>query len=103
LFSRNADFQVARCCANGDDALAAVRSEQPDVLLLDLRMPGKNGLDVLRTMRQEQLGCHTVLLTAAARDGEIVEAVQLGARGVVLKDAQPDELLDCVRAVSRGE
>ena len=103
LFARSPDFYVARCCATADEALAAVREEHPDVLVLDLRMPGKNGLDVLRTIAQEQLRCRTVLLTAAARDGEVVEAVQLGAQGVVLKDAQPDALLDCVRAVNRGE
>jgi DNA-binding NarL/FixJ family response regulator len=103
LFSRSPDFHVARCCATGDEALTAVREEHPDVLVLDLRMPGKNGLDVLRTIAQERLPCRTVLLTAAAREGEVVEAVQLGAQGVVLKDAQPDALLDCVRAVHRGD
>jgi len=103
LFTRSPDFYVARCCATGDEALAALREEHPDVLVLDLRMPGKNGLDVLRSIAQERIRCRTVLLTAAARDGELVEAVQLGVQGVVLKDAQPDALLDCVRAVNRGD
>jgi DNA-binding NarL/FixJ family response regulator len=66
-------------------------------------MPGKNGIDVLRVMDAEHLDCRTVLLTATARDSEVADAVKLGARGLVFKESQPEDLLECVRAVYRGE
>ena len=103
LFERHNEFEVVACCADGDRALEAVRSLQPDVLVLDLRMPGTSGLDVLRTLASEHVACRTVLLTAAIRDEDAVQAVQLGAKGIVLKDSQPESLLDCVRRVHRGE
>ena len=66
-------------------------------------MPERSGLDVLRAIAEEQLGCRTVLLTAAVADDEVIEAVRLGACGLILKDSPPAALLDCVRAVHQGE
>jgi len=103
LFERQEDFTVVGCCPDGAAALAAVRAERPDVLVLDLRMPGQSGLDVLRTIAAEGVPCHSVLLTAAVRDEEVVEAVKCGAKGIVLKESSADMLLDCVRRVARGE
>jgi len=103
LFERHNEFKVVAACPDGDSALEAVRGTQPDVLVLDLRMPGTGGLDVLRTMASEHMTCRTVLLTAAIRDEDAVQAVQLGAKGIVLKDSQPESLLECVRRVHRGE
>ena len=103
LFERQGDFAVLACCADGAAALAAVRTHRPDVLVLDLRMPGQSGVDVLRAIAGEQLGCKSVLLTAAVRDEEVVEAVKYGAMGIVLKESPADVLLDCVRKVARGE
>src|SRR5204863_2357308 len=82
---------------------AAVEREKPDVLVLDLRMPGESGLDVLRRMAAAQLACKSVILTAAVRDGAAQEAVRLGAKGLVLKESPPETLVDCVRSVYRGE
>ena len=80
-------------------------AEHPDicVLVLDLKMPGKNGLDVLGALAAEGLDCHTVLLTAALGDNEAVDALRLGAMGIVLKESSPEVLLECVRKVHRGE
>jgi DNA-binding NarL/FixJ family response regulator len=103
LFESHAEFEVVECCRDGDQALAAARTQQFDVLVLDLRMPGRKGLEVLRAIDVERLGCRTVLLTASIADDEVVEAIRLGAQGVVLKEASPDSLLDCVRQVHRGE
>jgi DNA-binding NarL/FixJ family response regulator len=103
LFQSQKDFEVVRCCANGDAALDALRTDQADVFVLDMRMPGKSGIDVLRVIAAEAIRCRTVLLTAALRDDDIVEAVRLGASGVVLKESSPDDLLDCVRRVHLGE
>jgi DNA-binding NarL/FixJ family response regulator len=103
LFQMQPDFEVVATCRDGDSALKTVNEKQVDVLVLDQRMPGKTGLDVLRALAGDQLPCRTVLLTAALRDDEVVEAVRLGATGVILKEASPDTLLDCVRRVHRGE
>jgi len=103
LFERHDDFNVVATCADADSALATVRNEKPDVLVLDLRMPGRDGLDVLRTMNSEGLRCRTVLLTAAITDDQVLEAVKLGASGLVLKESAPESLLTCVRRVNEGE
>ncbi|MEO8071097.1 MAG: response regulator transcription factor [Acidobacteriota bacterium] len=67
LFERLQDFTVVCCCATGHDALAAVRTREADVLVLDLRMPDCNGVEVLRAMSREPPMCRTVLLTATRR------------------------------------
>jgi DNA-binding NarL/FixJ family response regulator len=103
LFQSQGDFDVVSCCSTGDEALDVIRHDGVDVLVVDLRMPAPNGLDVLRTLSEEQRRCRTVLLTAALRDDDIVEAVRLGVAGIVLKEASPDALIDCVRRVYRGE
>jgi DNA-binding NarL/FixJ family response regulator len=66
-------------------------------------MQGLNGLDVLRTLSNEQIRCRTVLLTAAISDEQVLEAVKLGAAGLVLKESPPETLLECVRRVHAGE
>jgi DNA-binding NarL/FixJ family response regulator len=103
LFERQADFEVVGCCRDGGSAIDAVAAHRPDVVVLDLRMPGQSGLDVLRTLASKSVACRSVLLTAAIRDEEVVDAVRLGAMGVVLKESPPDVLLECVRSVHRGE
>src|SRR5213592_1240904 len=87
LFERHDDFKVMCCCQNGVAALDAVRKHQPDVLVMDLRMPGESGLDVLRTLSARRTGCRSVLLTAVVHDSEVMEAVKLGVRGIVLKES----------------
>jgi DNA-binding NarL/FixJ family response regulator len=103
FFERHDGFAVVACCPDADGAVAAVRSHKPDVLVLDLRMQGPSGLDVLRTLFNEQIPCRTVLLTAAISDTQVVEAIKLGAAGVVLKESAPEALLECVRKVHAGE
>ncbi len=103
LLDSEPEFEVVACCGNGEEALAAARSGHVDVLLLDVRMPGLGGLDVLRALAAEQLSLSIVLLTAAVTDADAVEGLRLGARGIILKESSPDALLDCVRCVARGE
>jgi DNA-binding NarL/FixJ family response regulator len=103
LFERHQEFEVLATCATAAEALTAVQSLRPDVLVLDLRLPDRSGIDVLRTMAEEKASCRTVLLTAAIDDRQAVEVVRLGAKGIVLKESSPDVLLECVRRVHRGE
>jgi DNA-binding NarL/FixJ family response regulator len=103
LVDRQKDMKVVATAASADEAVAAVRAHTPDVLVLDLRMPGRSGLDALKALAAKPPATRVVLLTAAIRDEEVVEAVQLGARGIVLKESPPDSLLECVRRVHAGE
>lgn len=102
LFRAESDFEVVARCRDGREALRAVREHAPDVLLLDLRMPGMGGLELIRALRAEGKGVRVVVLTAALDEAEVVEAVRLGVRGVVLKEMAADLLLRCVRAVHGG-
>lgn len=103
LFEQEADIEVVRTCIKIDEAVEAVRSTQPDVLVLDLKMQDGHGLDVLRALAADGRSCRTVILTAAMRDDELAEAMELGVAGIVLKESPPASLIDCVRDVHRGE
>ena len=103
LFSLEPDFQLLACCRTGTEALQAIKDHQPDVLILDLRMPGLDGLAVLRELRQEHAPTRVVLLTAALDEREVLEAVRLGAQGVMLKEMASHLLVQCVRQVYAGE
>ena len=103
LFRREKDFEVIGTATNGEDALAAVRSKKPDVLVLDINMPKGNGLWVLKSVHTEKLKTRVVLLTATLDDDEVLEAMQSGVSGLVLKEAAAVNLVDTVRRVQRGE
>jgi DNA-binding NarL/FixJ family response regulator len=102
LFERQLDFQVMASFTDAASALEGVRSSPPDVLVLDLRMPGQSGLDLLRTLAARNVACRLVLLTANIADAELVEAMKLGVTGVVLKESPPDALVECIRRVHGG-
>lgn len=101
LFLLEKDCEVVARARNGDEALRAVRQFQPDVLVLDLRMPGMDGLAVLGEMRREAQPTRVVILSAM-NDDDLFEGIRLGARGVVLKDMAPRLLMQCVRTVHAG-
>ncbi len=102
LFEREPDIEVVARCRDGEAALRALREHRPDVLILDLRMPGLDGMEVLRHAARDRLGGRVVVLTASLDEEELFEAVRLGVRGVVLKETAPDLLVRCVRAVHAG-
>src|SRR6187551_3112797 len=89
IFAVHDDVETVACCTGGAAAIEAVEQHQPDVLLLDLKMSGVSGLDVLRHLHGRNVECRTVVLTAAASDEEIAEALDLGAAGLVFKDSSP--------------
>lgn len=102
LFSSEPDVAVVASCRKGEEALTAVRAHPDSVLLLDLRMPGMHGLAVLRAIRASMLPTRVVIFTAAIEDDEIVDALLLGARGLMLKEMSPRLLLQCIRTVHAG-
>lgn len=103
LFGRHEDFRVVGHARDGEQAIEVVRASQPDILLLDLAMPVKDGLTVLRELSGDRLDTKVVLLTAALDEADVLQAVRLGAAGVVLKEASADHLLGCLRRVQAGE
>jgi DNA-binding NarL/FixJ family response regulator len=103
LFQTEDGFQVVARCVNGRETMTAARRHLPDIIILDLRMQEMSGIDVLRRLGEERLTSRVVVLTAGVREREMLEAVRLGALGVVLKESAPGVLVDCVRAVARGE
>ena len=102
LFERHDEFQVVGCCADAATAVESVARSMPDIILLDLRMPGRSGLDVLRDLAGQYPTCRRVVLTAAISDADVADAVRLGAMGLVMKESSPDALLACVRNVHNG-
>ena len=102
LFRLEQDFKVLARCRDSDDTLQAVRKHRPDVLVLDIRMPGKGGLEVLRQVKKERLPTRVVLLTAALDDDDALEAIRLRVSGVVLKEMAPRLLVQCIRKVHAG-
>jgi DNA-binding NarL/FixJ family response regulator len=103
LLHREDDLEVVATCADGHEALAAVRRHHPDILVLDLSMPHLDGIGVLRELASANDGTRVVVLTAGGDERELVEAIRLGARGVVLKEMASRLLLQCLRKVHAGE
>ena len=103
LFELEPGFAVVGEAVDGIDALARTRQIKPDVLLLDLAMPRMNGLQVLQALAGTPDEGRTVLLTAAIEREETVDALRLGARGVILKECATQMLYKCIRAVMKGE
>jgi two-component system nitrate/nitrite response regulator NarL len=93
---------IGEAC-DGAEAVRMVRELRPDILLLDLAMPRHPGLEALRDLGSGQQSVRVILLTAAAEKQQIVEALQLGARGVVLKDSATQLLLKSIQTVMSGE
>ena len=97
------DMIVVAEAANGRQAVDLWRKHHPDVTLLDLRMPKLDGVGVIDEIRKEDTSARIIILTTYDTDNEIYRAIKAGAKGYLLKDARREELLDCIRKVSRGE
>lgn len=103
LFSLEEDMDLVARCSSGTEVVPAVRLYRPDVAILDMRMPGMSGLEVARAMADAKLDVPIVVLTASLDEEDVLEALRLGVRGVVLKEMAPRLLLECIRKVHAGE
>lgn len=103
LFRAESDCEIVARSTDGEEALRAVQTFRPDVLVLDVRMPRLDGIELLRRMHELQLPTKVVLLTASLDDARLLEAFRLGASGLVLKESAPRLLVQSVRQVAGGE
>ena len=103
MLSRQDDFSVVGEAQNGLEAVEKARELQPDVVLMDLRMPELNGVDAMRRIREELPDLKFLVLTTYDTDEYIFDAIEAGAKGYLLKDTSREELFRAVRAVHRGE
>ena len=103
LFKLEPEFEVVSRVSTAEAAVNAVEDHRPDVLVLDLAMPGNDGLWVLKQLAPRALVTRIVLLTAHVDEARLLEAVRLGVSGVVLKEMAPRLLVECVRKVHAGE
>ncbi|MGH9137508.1 MAG: response regulator [Acidimicrobiales bacterium] len=105
LLERADDIEVVAEAADGDEAVRLARSHRPDVVLMDIRMPGVDGIEATRrVVADERLRAVRVLvLTTFDLDEHVFEALRAGAAGFLLKDTEPDDLRDAVRVVAAGD
>lgn len=102
LLSLEPDLTVVARCTSGHEALAAIARHRPDVAVLDLSMPGRSGMDVLRELHATHTPVRVILLTARIEHEQVLEALKLGVAGIVLKESAPLQILDCIRRVAAG-
>ncbi len=103
LLEAEPDFEIAGEAGDGAEAVGLVQQVRPDILLLDLAMPRVPGLEALREVIGLKTHVKIILLTAAIEKRQIIEALQVGARGVVMKDAATQMLIRAIRTVMSGQ
>jgi len=103
ILAAHVDIRVVARCVDGEQAVLAVRQQRPDVLVSDIRLPGKNGLIVLRDLANEGLHTRVVLLAERIYEDEMLEGIRLGAKGLILKEMSGTLLVRCIRKVHAGE
>jgi len=103
LLATQPDFEVIGEAGHGDDVLPAVEKLHPDILLLDLKMPGTHGLAVLQKMQAAQSPTKVIVLTASDDKNEFVQAMKLGTSGIVLKQSATELLFKSIHKVYEGE
>jgi len=97
------DIEVVGEAANGEEALAKARELMPDVILMDISMPGMDGLEATRRIKAEVPHVKIIILTVAEEDKSLFEAIKSGAHGYLLKTIEPRPLMEALRGVFRGE
>ncbi|MET1073216.1 MAG: response regulator transcription factor, partial [Umezawaea sp.] len=102
MLGLEADIEVVAQVGSGDEVVEAARRVRPDVALLDVQMPGKDGLTAAAELKVALPGCRVIVCTTFGRPGYLSRAMAAGALGFVVKDAPPEQLVDAVRRVHAG-
>jgi DNA-binding NarL/FixJ family response regulator len=102
IFDETEDIRVVGEAADGDQSLAVVRETRPDVVLMDIRMPGMDGVEATRRIREEYAFAKVLILTTFDLDEYVYDALRAGASGFLLKDTLAEDLLSAVRVIASG-
>ncbi|HMT93843.1 response regulator [uncultured Thiothrix sp.] len=97
------EINVVAAVGSGDEGIRKVAELSPDIVLLDMRMPNMDGLAVLRQLRKNHPTLKVIMLTTSTNENDLVEALRSGARGYLLKDIEPDQLVVALRDVLAGQ
>jgi two-component system nitrate/nitrite response regulator NarL len=103
LLEHSGAVKVVGITGNPDEARRLLREEKPDVVMMDLNMPARDGIALLRDFRAEVIHVPTLFLTVSNAESDLAAALRAGARGYLLKDMEPDDVVDAVRRAARGE
>jgi NarL family two-component system response regulator LiaR len=103
LLSEAGGFEVVAEAGDGQEAVSRAEELRPDVILMDLLMPGMDGIEATRRITGHQPGARILVLTSFAADDKVFPAIKAGASGYLLKDSSPEELVRAIRQVHRGE
>jgi DNA-binding NarL/FixJ family response regulator len=103
MFAADVAFEVVGEAGDGPEALVLARQTEPDVVLMDLRMPNMPGAEVIRRLREQQPGIRILVLTTFGDDADVLPAIEQGATGYLLKDTPRADLRRAVQAAARGE
>jgi len=103
MLSTQENFAVVGAASTGEEALALLAQSAPDIMLLDLRMPGMNGLDVLHAIHDGGSPPRVIVLTSFETDEDVYRAVQAGAHGYLLKSTMQNEMIAAIRSVAAGK
>lgn len=103
ILSAEEDIEVVGQAKDGQEAVELAQREQPDVILMDLRMPEMDGVQAIRQLKQSNPGIRTIILTTYDNDEFLFEGIRAGARGYLLKDIPPEDLIAAIRATDRGQ
>jgi two-component system, NarL family, response regulator LiaR len=103
LLTESGGFEIVAEVAGGQEAVLSAEATKPDVILMDLLMPGMDGIEAIRQITSRQPGARILVLTSFAADNKLFPAIKAGALGYLLKDSSPEELVRAIRQVHRGE
>jgi len=103
LLSEMQDFQVVGEASNGDEALAVIAEQKPDVVLLDVNMPGLDGIETLTALQKQGAKSHVLMLTISQQEEDLIGAIREGAKGYLLKNAEPETLRNTIKQVVDGK
>lgn len=103
MLGTQSELQVIGSASSGDEALNIIQRDSPDVVLLDLRMPGMNGVETLLAIKRLGLAVRVIILTSYETDEDIYRAVQAGAQGYLLKDTSLREMVEAIKVIDGGK
>ncbi len=103
VLSAQPDIELVAEATNGEEAVGLAQETKPDVIIMDLKMPVKDGLTAITEIDQLKLATQVLVLTSFPEDDLVFEAIKVGAMGFLLKDSPPEELLEAIRTVYQGD